>query len=204
MIRTKYFTFFNLLVVAVLIAPLHSDSAPKWNVVKSHSQIRFSINHFFTPVEGWFEKFDIDLYFDAGNVKESSIDVKIQINSINTGNEKRDADLRSANFFDAEKYPEATFKSKEIVSKSENNFVAKGTLTIKDVVKEIELPFSVLGMKEFSEDEQKKMRGTKRIAGFSASYTINRHDFGIGLGKWLSDLVLGSDVKISITLETKM
>jgi len=202
--KSKFLTCALLLFIFASINPGFAGSATKWNLDKSHSQIRFSVNHFFTPVEGKFEKFDIDLQFDPDNMKESSIDVTIHVNSVNTGNEKRDTDLQSASFIETEKYPVATFKSKEILSKGDNNFVAKGTLKIKDIAKEIELPFTLLGLKEFSEDMQKKMRGTKKVAGFSASYTIDRTEFGVGTGNWAATLVVGGEVRITVTLETKI
>ena len=82
--------------------------------------------------------------YDEADITKSSVNVTIKTASINTDNEKRDAHLRNADFFDAAKYPEITFKSKRVV-KEKNGFVAVGDLTMRAVTREISLPFEILG-----------------------------------------------------------
>jgi polyisoprenoid-binding protein YceI len=114
----------------------------QWQIDPAHSTISFEIRHFFTPVLGRFHNYSSQIDFNPNNLNESRIDITIDVNSINTDNQKRDGHLQSADFFNAEKYPEITFKSDKITRKSENKFVAHGTLKIKNVPKEVELPFT--------------------------------------------------------------
>lgn len=120
--------------------------ATEWTIDKAHSNINFEVRHFFTPVDGTFHDYTATVNFDPANLEESMIDVEIMVNSIDTKNERRNGHLRTADFFDAEKYPSITFKSSKIESKGDNKFVAHGDLTIKDVTKKIEMPFTLLGV----------------------------------------------------------
>jgi len=176
---------------------MQSDTidATQWTIDKAHSNIEFSVSHFFTQVEGNFTDYEATVLFSPDNLAESSIDVTIPVASINTGNNRRDGHLQSPDFFNAEKYPNITFVSDNIESVGNNEFVANGTLTIKDISKQIELPFTLLGVKDnpFKEGTQ--------VAGISASTEINRTDFEVGTGDWASDAVVGDNVKINLNLE---
>ncbi|MBD3224999.1 MAG: polyisoprenoid-binding protein [Caldithrix sp.] len=187
-----------LLIFAFNVAT--AEDAPKWNVDASHTTIDFSVKHFFTPVKGTFDDFNIDLRFDPNNLEGSSIDAEIMINSINTRNDKRDNHLMSGDFFNAEKFPKMTFTSDEIVKKGQG-YVAKGTLQIKDVKKEVELPFQLLGVKELPEEMSKNFGGIKEVASFQASYTLDRNDYDVGTGSWAATVVVGDEVNITISLE---
>jgi polyisoprenoid-binding protein YceI len=123
------------------------------------------------------------------------IDVKIMVNSIDTKNERRDGHLRTPDFFNAEKWPHITFKSTDIEKTGDNKFVANGTLTIKDVSKEIALPFTLLGIKD------NPMKENTMVAGITASTKIDRTDYTVGTGDWASDAVIGDEVTIDLNLE---
>ena len=166
----------------------------------AHSVIDFTVTHFFTPVNGTFDKFDLNLKFDPNDLDHSQIDVSISVSSVNTRNERRDNHLKSPDFFDAEKYPAMSFKSSKIV-KAQDGFIAKGVLQIKDVKKEIELPFKLLGIKELPEVMSQRMGGVKEIGSFHASYKINRTDYKVGIGNWASTVVVGDEVDIEISIE---
>lgn len=170
------------------------ESTP-WELDKAHSTIQFSITHFFTPVNGRFEDYKTDITFDPNDLQNSSIDVEIPVSSINTQNQKRDDHLRSEDFFNTKKWSSITFKSGEIRKTGNNKFVAVGDLTIRDVTKEIELPFTLLGVMDHP-----MMEGTK-VAGITASTSINRTDFGVGVGDWAATMVVGDEVKIDLNLE---
>lgn len=188
-----------LLIVNVPVF-LFASSAAKWNVDVSHTSIEFNVTHFFTPVNGEFEDYKVDLHFDPTNLEASRINAEIKVASINTDNKKRDAHLQSADFFEAEKYPLITFKSSKIESKGDNNYVAKGKLKIKNVEKEVELLFKLLGLKELPENMQKRM-GIKNVAGFKASLKLDRNDYDVGTGSWAATVVVGDEVNINIDLE---
>ncbi len=188
------------LLFALIFSFAGQGIAEQWQLDKAHSSVDFTVTHFFTPVKGTFDKFDVKLNFDPDDLKNSSIEAEIQVSSINTRNEKRNSHLQSADFFNAEKYPVMTFKSDQIMEKGDG-FVAKGTLQIKDVKKEIELPFELLGIKELPEDMQKQMGGLKKAAGFHATYTLDRNDYSVGTGSWAATVIVGDEVNIDISIE---
>jgi polyisoprenoid-binding protein YceI len=183
--------------------PQHSVSndnhneAPTWAIDANHSAVNFSIRHFFTPVPGTFQNWGGTLKFDANNLPGSSIDITIEVPSINTKNERRDGHLRTADFFDAEKYPTMRFVSKEIRKTGENSFVAVGDLTIKETTKSIELPFELLGAMP---DPQ---RQGMTVAGFRAQTSILRNQYGVGSGDYIQTAVIGDEVSIEIFLEVR-
>lgn len=187
-------------VLAPLAAPASAEAAA-WNADPNHSEVRFAVDHFFTPVTGRFGEFEISLAFDAENPANSSVEAKIAIASIDTGNERRDGHLRSGDFFEAEQHPYMTFKSSSVEKVGENEFVARGPLTIKGTYKEIELPITLLGVKELPEEMSQMFGGIKQVASFKAETTIDRGDFGVGVGDWASDLVIGDEVEIEIFVE---
>lgn len=199
----KLYKSFTSVLTLLIIMGLSASSltAKSWQLDKAHSSIGFSINHFFTPVKGSFDDFDIDINFDPNDLDNSSFNLTIQVASVNTGNEKRNGHLRTEDFFNAEKYPVMTFKSSKIMSKGDNMYVAKGKLKIKDVEKEIELPFKLLGVKVLPEEMQKMMGGLKEAASFEASYSLNRNDYTVGTGSWAATVVVGDEVNIDVAVE---
>lgn len=192
------FNPFKILMVALVALSglaLTNIAATAWQIDKTHSAINFSVRHFFTPVTGSFSDYEAVIHFDPENLEESNIDVTINVNSIDTKNARRDGHLQSEDFFGAEKWPTISFKSSEIQSTGENTFIAKGKLTIKDVTKDFELPFNLLGMGDHP------MREGAKIAGITASATIDRSAFGVGTGDWASDAVVGDEVSVELLLE---
>lgn len=172
-----------------------STNATAWEIDKAHSNLNFSVTHFFTPVNGKFHDYNAEIYFDPNNLSESNISVEVMVNSIDTNNEKRDGHLQSGDFFNAEEYPAMTFTSNKITSEGDNQFIAHGTLTIKDVTKEVELPFTLLGVQDNPMKE-----GTK-VAGIKGSLNIDRTDYDVGVGDWAATAVVGDEVDITFALE---
>lgn len=188
----------TLKILSIALFAVVSIAATKvistaWTVDKSHSNVDFEVRHFFTPVNGTFNDYTATVNFDPANLEESMIDVEIMVSSIDTRNERRDGHLRTADFFNAEKYPKITFKSDKIESKGDNKFVAHGELTIKDVTKKIEMPFTLLGVMDHP-------RGGK-VAGITSEFVIDRNIYGVGTGDWVSDAVVGKEVTAKLNLE---
>jgi len=183
----------SLIIFGIASIAAVSFVATPWTVDKAHSNINFEVRHFFTPVDGTFSDYNAEIIFDPANLNESMIDVEIMISSIDTKNERRNDHLRTADFFNAEKYPKMTFKSSKIESKGNNKFVAHGNLTIKDVTKKIEMPFTLLGIMDHP-------RGGK-VAGISSEFVIDRNAFGVGTGDFVSDAVIGKEVTAKLNLE---
>ena len=175
--------------------------AMAWNVDVPHTQVKFSVKHFFTPVTGAFRDYEIDLTFDPEAPENSSVNVTIDVASIDTKNDRRDNHLRSPDFFDAETYPTMTFQSSSVREVAPNRLVATGDLTIKDTTREVELAIDVLGIRELPPEMQATMGGITHVAGFEASTQIDRRAFEVGVANWAQTVIVGGDVDISIALE---
>lgn len=187
---------FGLAIAATLFSfTLLLAPAKQWKVDKAHSAITFSVNHLFTPVEGRFQQFEDEFLFNPDNLEESKASFSIDVASVNTQESKRDKHLQSADFFDAKKYPEMKFTSTRFEKKGDNNYVAYGKLTIKDVTKDVALPFKVLGTADHP-----MMKGTK-VMSLQSELSINRNDYGVGTGSWAATMVVGDEVNVKITLE---
>ena len=175
--------------------------ADAWGIDSAHTEVNFSVTHFFTPVTGTFDDFEVTLEIDPENITASSVEARIAVASVNTGNEKRDGHLRTADFFDAKKYPYITFKSTSIRKVSDDEFVASGVLTIRNQKRQVELPIRWLGTQPIPEEMRGMLGGAKEIASFKASMTIDRNEYGVGSGSWAATMVVGGDVTIDILLE---
>ncbi len=172
-----------------------------WNVDAPHTEVNFSVKHFFTPVTGTFSSYDVDLVFDPDAPENSTVTVSIDVASVDTNNERRDNHLRSPDFFDAETYPQMTFESTSVREVSPNQLLARGNLTIKETTKEIELGINLLGIADLPAEMQEMMGGVAQVASFEASTQVDRRDFEVGVANWAQTMIVGGDVNISITLE---
>ena len=183
----------------ILVALLFSFTtlkvaAPAWKIDTSHSKIGFEVNHFFTPVEGFFNDYKGELNFDEADLDGSSVNFTVQVASVKTDSEKRDNHLQSGDFFNAEKYPEMKFVSTDI-TKSDDGFIAKGKLTIRDVTKLVEVPFKVLGTGPHP------MKKGVELISIKGGLKINRNDYGVGTGSWAATAVVGEEVTIKVIIE---
>ncbi len=193
-----------LLVVAMVAAHVTAIAAPTtgaWSADPAHTEINFSVKHFFTPVTGSFEDYEIDFDYNPENPEKSTVEARIKVASVNTGNQKRDDHLRSADWFEADKHPYMTFKSTSVRKVSDTKLIASGSLTIKGKSQQVEMPITILGNQMIPEQMQQMMGGTKHVASFQATTAIDRGDFGVGVGNWAATMVVGSEVSIEILLE---
>jgi polyisoprenoid-binding protein YceI len=147
-------------------------SAQNWKLDEAHSKIHFNTKYLvITDVNGKFDSFKGTFTSAKSDWSDLKADVTVDAASINTDNEMRDKHLQSDDFFNAEKYPALTFKSKGIKTLGNNKFVLSGDLTIRDVTKAVELPL-VYGGTVID-----PWGNTK--AGFKATGSINRKEFGL-------------------------
>ena len=162
----------------------------------------FSIRHFFSKVPGQFKDFSGTIVMDEKSPPASSVEVTIQAASISTDNERRDAHLRSPDFFDVDTFPTLTFKSTKVAPAGKDKVKIAGDLTMRGVTKTVVLDVEFLGMGQVGIGGQSM--GTK--AGFDATTTVNRKDFGINWNKTLDQggLMLGDDVAISLHVEANL
>lgn len=167
-----------------------------YKIDPAHSIIGFSIRHLeINWVEGRFKDFNGTIHFVDSDVTKSSVEFTAKIESIDTGVEARDKHLRTADFFDAAKYPEMTFKSTKVERKGKDSYVLYGDLTLKGVTKQVSLPFTVTGA-------IKDPWGNTRF-GINAQTKINRRDYGITYGNAMENggLDVGNEVTIDLQLE---
>jgi polyisoprenoid-binding protein YceI len=165
----------------------------------SHTVVGFQVRHFFSKVPGLFKEFDGTITLDQANWDASSVEATIQAASISTNNEKRDGHLRSADFFDVEKFPTLTFKSTKVTKGEDGKLKVAGDLTIKGVSKPVVLDVDLLGVGAVGIGGS--AIGTR--AGFEATAKIDRKDYGIVWNKTLDQggTMLGDDVAINIGVE---
>jgi polyisoprenoid-binding protein YceI len=179
-------------ILAVLLITV-SVFADEYVIDKVHSGANFSVRHMMlSNVHGRFSDVSGTINYDEKDVTKSSVTAVIKTASISTDNENRDKDLRSANFFDTDKYPEATFKSTK-VEKRGDQLVAIGDLTIKGVTKQVEMPFELV----------KANTPMGPGIGVNATLKINRQDFGVNYNRTMDNggLVVGNDVTLELNVE---
>ncbi len=183
-----------VLGLAALIAPA-ALAADTWTIDKTHSEVSFQVRHIVTNVRGQFNDYEATIVTDAAKPESSSVTFKIKAASVDTQNEKRDAHLRTPDFFAVEQYPEITFKSTAIKPTGQDTFEVTGDFTLRGVTKQITLPVKFLG-------SVKDPWGNEK-AGFEVATVINRKDYGVNWNKALDQggFLLADEVKISINLE---
>jgi polyisoprenoid-binding protein YceI len=162
----------------------------------AHSRIGFAVRHLeIAWVEGRFKDFSGTIRYDDQDITKSSVEFSAKVASIDTGVEPRDKHLRTADFFEVEKFPEMTFKSTRVERKGQDAYVLHGDLTLKGVTKPVALPFTVAGA-------IKDPWGNTRF-GIEAQTKINRRDFGINYGNALAGggFDVGNEVTINLHLE---
>ena len=163
---------------------------------KPHSFIGFKVKHLgLIEVPGFFRDFTGKVNYDAKDITKSSVEFTAKVTSIDTGVDARDNHLRTADFFEVEKYPELTFKSTKVEKKGQS-WMLTGDLTMKGVTKSITFPFEISGWLPADERSGGKM-------GITAETTINRRDFGVNYGNNLPSGVaaVSDDVKITLQIE---
>jgi polyisoprenoid-binding protein YceI len=167
-----------------------------WNIDPSHSAIAFSVRHMVvSKTRGRFTKWTGQLRFDADDPAASSVDVSIDPASLDTADAQRDAHLRSPDFFDVEKFPTASFRSTRVDTHGEDRYRVTGDLTIHGVSKSVVLDVTYEG-------SGKDPWGGER-AGFVASTTIDRRQFGLEWNKALETggLLVGEKVELTLEIE---
>jgi polyisoprenoid-binding protein YceI len=167
-----------------------------YNIDPSHSTASFSIKHMMiAKVHGGFEKLSGKLVYDAANPSKSSVEVSIDAASVNTREPQRDAHLKSADFFDVEKYPTISFKSTRVEG-SAGDLRVIGDLTIHGVTQSVTLEV------EGPSTEMKDPWGNIKI-GASATTKIKRKDFGLTWNAALEagGLLVGDDVNITLEVQ---
>ena len=167
-----------------------------YKIDKSHSEAIFQVRHLVTKVRGRFTDFEGTIEYNEANPEQSSVNFSINATSIDTAEPDRDKHLRSADFFEVEKYPQITFRSTRMAKRGAETYDVTGNLTIKGVTKEIVLPVAHMG-------KATDPWGGQRL-GFEAETTINRKDYGLTFNIALAEtggFLVGDEVKISLEVQ---
>ena len=185
---------FLLAIVAFVQTAIFAQT--KWTVDNVHSSVKFSVSHLvISEVEGAFKKFTGTVTSPSPDFTNATVDFSIDVSSLNTDNEMRDKHLKSDDFFNAEQYPNMTFKSTSFKKVSGNKYALKGNLTIRNVTKPV--TFDVV----YGGTAKDGYGNTK--AGFKASTVINRFDYNL---KWnnlteAGGATVGKDVTLDLKME---
>ena len=181
----------SLFAVIFFVAAAWAQSS-EWQIDPAHSTIGFTVRHLgISNVHGRFTKVSGSAMLDDNDITKSSVNATIDIASIDTGNQNRDNDLKSPNYFDAAQFPTMTFKSKSVSKDGEGKLKIVGDLTIHGVTKEVTLDVE-------GPSAPAKM-GPMQRRGLSATTSINRKDFGVG--SKAPAAMVGEEIKIQIDSE---
>ena len=180
-----------LAVLTVLLTTSVVFAAETYTIDPAHTSFAFTVKHMMiSNVPGEFDKFNGQIIYSPDDLANSKANVTIDVASINTRIEKRDAHLKSPDFFDAAQFPTITFVSTKFTPTA-----ITGNLTMKGVTKEITIPVTISG-------PVKTMMGSNAI-GITGSVTVNHQDYGINWNKTLDQggLAVSNDVLINISIE---
>jgi polyisoprenoid-binding protein YceI len=178
-------------------AKSQSTKPVEWQIDPAHSAAHFSVRHLMiSNVRGEFSKLSGTVVIDPADVTKSTVEVTLEVASINTREPQRDEHLRSADFLDAANHPAITFRSRRVTAVGPNRFKLTGDLTIRGVTKEV--TFDVDGPTAPVKDPWGNVR-----AGITASEKINRQDFGLVWNALIEGggVVVGDEVSITIEAE---
>lgn len=170
----------------VMTAGLSAQAADQWNVVADESSVEFTGTQLGAEFTGAFEAFTANITFSPDDLAGSSVDVLIDIASANTQSADRDSQIVAPDWFDAAQWPTAKFVTKSFTEISEGKYEAVADLTIRDVTREVVLPFDLVI--------------ADNAADAVGVVTIKRTDFGVGQGQWTDTSQVGNDVSIKVTI----
>lgn len=164
----------------------------KWSLDPTHSEIGFKIKHLMiSNVSGNFNKFDVQVETNGDDFANATVTANIDVASINTNNEQRDAHLANADFFETDKHPNIIFKSTKVEKVDDDTFNLYGDLTIKETTKPVKLSVEYSGI---AKDPWGNVK-----AGFTINGKINRKDWGINYNAVLETggIMLGEELKVN-------
>jgi polyisoprenoid-binding protein YceI len=161
------------LLVPLLLIPLHA-AARDWLVDAAKSSLTFKGTYQDGPFDGKFGRFDAAITYDEADLTKDKFDVKVSVGSVSTGSSERDDTLKTPDFFDASKFPQAHFVTESFGKGSDGGLEAKGTLTIRDVSKPVTLKV--------------KFAGSGNTATLDVDTTLKRLDFNLGVGGDWADI----------------
>lgn len=169
-----------LLILACLTLPAAATAAD-WNMDATQSRLGFSLKQMNVPTEGGFKRFHASATFDPASPETGQFRIDVDVDSIDTGSDEGDQEVKRPVWFDTARYPRATFVSNRVLKGANGSFTAFGTLTIKGKARPASAPFALL-----------RQPGGSYLA--QGRFQLKRSDFGIGGGDW--DEVVANDVEV--------
>jgi polyisoprenoid-binding protein YceI len=193
--RTLCVTAFALAAVARTLPA----QAPRFTLDRNHTQVQFRVRHMGVAfVTGKFREFEGSFTLDTADLATASAQIAIRTASVDTENERRDADLRSSNFFAADSFPEITFRSSRVErGRDPGTYRMTGDLTIRGITRPITLDVELLGMRTIT-----NAQGRQIVAGFQLTGRLNRFDYGLQWNRMVEGVTVVSD-EVRITIEAE-
>jgi polyisoprenoid-binding protein YceI len=180
-----------LLVAATLAFSSLALAVDTYTIDGAHSSANFTVKHMgISTVHGRFTDVSGTILYDEKTPEKSSVTAVIKAASVNTDNPTRDKDLNTPKFFDTANFPDIKFQSTSIREAGGDKYVAVGNLTIRDVTKQVEIPFTLA--------TGKGMKGEPRV-GAEGSLAINRYDYHVSYDT--TGMVVGKDINIELSVE---
>lgn len=181
------------LMLPLLLTAAVPDTVQRFEIDRNHSRVGFAVRHMgVATVRGEFREFEGHLLLNTEDITQSTAQVVIQTATIDTGNERRDNHLRSDDFFNAERFPTITFDGRR-VEQTGDGYALVGDLTIRDVTKEVRIPFELNG--------PITLDGRQRL-GAEAEVEINRKTFNLLWNNMVEGIsVVSDDVRIELAIE---
>ncbi len=179
-----------LLFASLFFATVVFAAAPAWKVIPERSSLTFVGAQNGAPAKGEFKKFTCDIRFDLNNLKESKVKVIVDVTSLFTSYADLASTLKTPDWFNSAAFPTAVFESTEIVKSGDNQYQAKGNLTIRDKTIPVTLNFTAT----------QPTQNSGMVNGFA---NIKRTAFGVGQGDWASTDEVKDDVRIDFIVAAK-
>lgn len=185
----------TLILVAFISLTAFTRALSTWQNDKAHSQLGFTVTHLgLSEISGTFNDFDVTIKTNKDDFSDASFELTAKIASVDTRIDARDKHLRSADFFDAEKYPELTYKSTSIIKESENKYLLTGDLNLHGIKKQVTMHLTYNGTIE-------NAKSKKKTSGFQLTGVIKRSDFNVGPG--FAEAMISDEVRIKADGEFK-
>ena len=185
----RYLSTFLTIFFSVIFPAL--TVADNWQVDYPQSKLEFIAIQEGSPMRGSFKHYRADINFDPQRLSKSRFQVWVETSSVDTGADERDQILRSAEFFDSTRWPQAEFKTTSISHLQGTRYQALALLSIRNIEKPLLFPFSLEIIKE---PHQSRLMGNGQIS-------INRFDFDMAQGDWADTSLLGKTITIEVTIQ---
>jgi polyisoprenoid-binding protein YceI len=174
--------------MVALLGPTACLAAPAWTIVPAESSLGFQVSQAGGTIAGSFRRFTATIAFDPQDLETSQVQVSIDIASITTGAAERDQELPKPEWFDIARFPRATFIAERFRGLGRSNYLAEGTLTLRDAKVPVSLPFTL----ELQGNSDAVMQG---------KVDLDRTAFGVGQGPWATSDIVGHKVTVVVRLK---